>query len=187
MSNEKTTLPTKVVTDEVRFSYLNAFVPRRAPGSTKDKYCVCLLIPKSNTALKAKLDAAVKAAIEVGRTSTNPKIAWGGKVPPVLKLPIRDGDVEKPDKPEYAGMWFINANSDNKPGVVDKDLNAILSATEIYSGCYGKSAVNFYPFGGANKGIACGLNNLQKLRDGEPLSGGASAESDFGGEDNDDL
>lgn len=177
---------TSVVTDEGRFSYLQIFEPRKADENAKAKYSTAFLFPKKNKALKARLDAAIKAAIEEGKT--NSKAGWNGKVPSELKMPIRDGDVAKPDKPEYAGMWFFNANSDRKPGCVGPNpKDAIISATEIYSGCYGKLDVNFYPFGGKQKGIAVGLNNVQKLRDGEPLSGGQSAEFVFGGEDNDDL
>jgi hypothetical protein len=184
MSNEKTVSPTKVVTDEVRFSYLNAFVPRKAPGSDKEKYSVCILCPKTNKALKKRLDNAVQAAIVQGKESK-----WGGKLPPNLKMPIRDGDLERPDDPNYAGMWFVNCSSDQKPGIVDSDgRTPIINATDIYSGCYGKASLNFFPFmASGNKGVACGLNNLMKTKDGEALAGRASAESDFGGEDNDDL
>lgn len=186
MSDKKPRPATSVVTDEVRFSYLNAFTPRKADENAKAKYSVCLLIPKTNKDLKARLDAAVNAAKKEG--PTNKKANWGGVIPPTLKLPIRDGDVDKPGEAAYAGMWFINANSDNPPGVVGPNpKDKIISATEIYSGCYGRADINFYPFGGKLKGIACGLNNLQKLRDGEPLAGGQSAEFAFGGEDNDDL
>lgn len=176
---------TSVVTDEGRFFFVTINEPRAAPNSTKLKYSVQFAFPKTNKAFKARLDTAIKAAIEVGKTST--KAGWSGKVPPLLKMPIRDGDLEKPDRPEYAGMWFMSCNSDKKPGVVDANLQPIMNATDVYSGCYGRLDINCFPFGGANKGIAIGLNNVQKLRDGEALSGGQSAEYAFGGEDNDDL
>jgi hypothetical protein len=185
-STEKKPRPaTSVVTDEGRFFFVTINEPRAAPNSTKLKYSIQFAFPKSNKALKKRLDVAIQAAKEVGKTSAKAK--WNGVIPPVLKLPIRDGDMEKPDRPEYAGMWFMSCNSDNKPKPVDANLQPIMNATDIYSGCYGRLDVNFYPFGGANKGIAVGLNNVQKLRDGEPLSGGSSAEAAFGGEDNDDL
>ena len=108
--------------------------------------------------------------------------AKNGKIMPGLKMPLRDGDEERPDNPEYANSMFVNCSSKIKPGIVDKDLNPIMSQDEFYSGCYGRASINFYAFNNAgNRGIACGLNNLQKLADGEALAGGASAEEDFGG------
>jgi hypothetical protein len=185
MSTDSKARPaTSVVTDEGRFSFVTIFEARRMPGAEKAKFSLQFLWPKTNTAFTKRLHTAIEADKEAGKTSSKTK--WNGKFPPLLKLPIRDGDVEKPDRPEYAGMWFINANNNNKPGIVDKALNPIINATEVYSGCYGRISINFFAFGGLQNGVGCGLNNVQKLRDGEPLSGGASAEFDFGGEDNDD-
>ena len=106
-----------------------------------------------------------------------------------LKLPLRDGDLERPDDPAYEGMYFVNANSNRKPSIVDKDLNPIMSQDEFYSGCWGRASINFYAFAVQAKGIAAGLNNLQKLEDDEPLTGGSTASEDFGGENewNDEL
>ena len=97
-------------------------------------------------------------------------------------MPLRDGDVERPDDPAYEGMMFINANSQRKPSIVDKDLNPIMTQEEFYSGCYGRASINFYAFNVQSKGIAAGLNNLQKLEDGEMLAGGSTADEDFGGD-----
>jgi hypothetical protein len=108
----------------------------------------------------------------------------GRTVPPLssLKQPLRDGDTERPDDPVYAGCWFMNANSASAPFVVDAQCNPILDRSDFYSGCYGRASVNFYAYSASgNRGIACGLNNLQKLRDGERLGGRTSAEEDFGG------
>ena len=100
-------------------------------------------------------------------------------VPKGLKGGLRDGDEEK-DDPAYAGSYFINANSAQKPGVVDADLNPILDINEFYSGCYGRASITFYPYNAqGSKGIACGLNNVQKLEDGEKLGGATSAAADF--------
>ena len=115
------------------------------------------------------------------------KKKWGGTIPKKLKLPLRDGDEEREEDEAYQGHFFINANSTKKPGIVDADLNPIMDKDEFYSGCYGRASINFYPFDAAgNKGIAVGLNNLQKTEDGERLAGGSSAEDDFGS-DEDDL
>lgn len=177
---------TKVVTGKIRMSYAYLFTPRAAEDGGTPKYGLSVLIPKSDVETLRKIKAAVDAAKEAGKGSL-----WGGKIPPGLKLPLRDGDVDRPDNPEYAGHYFFNANSNNKPGIVDKDVNPILDQTEVYSGCYGRVAVNFYPYSHpkGGKGVAAGLNNVQKLADGEPLGGAISRpEDDFdavtdGGED----
>ncbi|NLD02450.1 MAG: DUF2815 family protein, partial [Clostridiales bacterium] len=102
--------------------------------------------------------------------------------------PLRDGDIERPDDPAYANAYFINANATTAPGIVDTDRNPILSRSEVYSGVYGRASISFYAFNSnGNKGIACGLNNLQKMRDGEPLGGKTSAESDFATEEDEDF
>ena len=175
---------TKVITGKVRSSYANVFEAKAIEEGQKPKFSVSLLIDKNTKAGKAtikKIEDAVKAALEEG------KAKFGGKIPPTWKNPLRDGDEERPDDENYEGMMFVNANSDRRPGLVDEDLNAIIDPEDFYSGCYGRASVNFYAFNvSGNKGIACGLNNLQKLEDGERLSGGASAEDDFG-DDSDEL
>ncbi len=169
---------TKVVTGKVRFSYVNIFRSRSFSEGQDAKYSICLLIPKEDKATIKKIKAAIEAAIEDGISAK-----WGGKKPANLKLPLRDGDDERADEaPEYEGMLFLNANSNQKPGIVDKDLNEILDPDEVYSGCWGRAAINFYAFNtNGNKGVGVGLNNIQKLKDGDRLgSSRASAESDFG-------
>jgi len=170
---------TSVITTKVRFSYAHVFEPHSMEDSQPKKYSVCLLIPKKDKKLIDKLTAAINAAKEEGKTK------FGGKIPASLKLPLRDGDEERPEDENYQGMMFINANANRKPGVVDADLNPILDKEEFYSGCYGRASLSFYAFNtSGNKGIACGLNNIQKLEDGERLSGGgASAEQDFADDD----
>lgn len=171
---------TKVITGKVRFSYLHVFEPQAAEGSDNKKYSASLIIPKSDTKTIAKIQAAIDLAIEEGKAKLGPKI------PKNLKTPLRDGDKDKDDE-VYEGCMFVNANSNNKPGIVDENLDKIMSQDEIYSGCYGRAAINFYAYNvNGSKGIACGLNNLQKLEDGERLGGGgSSAEEDFGSADDD--
>ena len=91
----------------------------------------------------------------------------------------RDGDDERPDDPAFAGCYFFNANSRNRPQVVDMARNEILDQDEIYSGCYCRFSINFYPFNGRQNGVAAGLGNVQKVCDGERLAGGTRAEDDF--------
>ena len=121
---------------------------------------------------------AIEAAKVVGKAKIADK---NGKIPSTLKVPLRDGDEERSDDPVYEGMMFINASSTRKPTIVDKELNPIMSQEEFYSGCYGRASINFYAFNVQSKGIAAGLNNLQKLEDGESLVGGSTADEDFGG------
>lgn len=167
--------PTRVITNEVRLSYANLFEPKSIQGS-KPKYSVSLIIPKSDKVTLAKIEAAIDAAIEAGIAK------FGGKRPnkAALKLPLRDGDTERDDE-AYANSMFVNANSTTPPQVVDESLAPILDRSQVYSGCYARASVSFFAFNtNGNKGIACGLGNIQKLRDGEPLGGGqVSAEEDF--------
>ena len=173
---------TKVVTGIVRLSYEHVWEPASINGSNP-KYSVSLIIPKSDTKTIAAINAAVDAAIKEGVTK------FGGKVPPkgALKLPLRDGDAERDDE-AYKGAYFVNANSTTAPQIVDKAVQPILDRAEVYSGCYARVSINFYAFNtNGNKGIACGLGNIQKVRDGEPLSGRTSAADDFATDLDDDF
>ena len=182
------TNPTKVITGkDTRWSYANVWEPKSINGSTP-KYSVSLIIPKSDKVTIEKIKKAIEAAYREGEA----KLKGNSKtLPPLraIKTPLRDGDLERPDDPTYANSYFINANSSTAPGIVDIDLNPILNRSEVYSGVYGRASVSFYAFNSnGNRGIACGLGNLQKIRDGEPLGSKASAEDDFASlEDNDFL
>ena len=179
--------PTKVITGvNTRWSYVNAWEPKSINGGAP-KYSVSLIIPKSDTKTLEKIRAAIQAAYEEGQS----KLKGNGRSVPALsalKTPLRDGDAERPDDEAYANSYFVNANSGTAPGIVDADRNPILERSEVYSGVYGRASINFYAFNSnGNKGIACGLNNLQKLRDGEPLGGKSRAEDDFAEEDEEDF
>jgi hypothetical protein len=185
--NTKISNPMKVITgSDTRWSYANIWEPKSINGGTP-KYSVSLIIPKSDTKTIAKIQAAIEAAYKEGEA----KLKGSGKAVPalsVLKTPLRDGDAERPDDKAYRNSYFVNANATSAPGIVDADLNPILTRSEVYSGVYGRASITFYAFNSSgNKGIACGLNNLQKIRDGEPLGGKASAESDFVTEDDEDF
>lgn len=177
MSNQVNS--TKVVTGKVRFCYVNVFEPTAMNEGDTPKYNICVLIPKSDTATIDKIKKAIEAAKEAGKAKLADK---NGRIPANLKLPLRDGDEERPDDPAFEDHYFINANSMRQPSIVDRSLNPIMSRDEFYSGCYGRASINFYAFNVSSKGIAAGLNNLQKLEDGEMLAGGSTAEEDFGGE-----
>lgn len=179
--------PMKVITGpETRWSYANVWEPKSINGGAP-KYSVSLIIPKSDTKTVEKIKAAIQAAYEEGQG----KLKGNGKTVPalsVLKTPLRDGDTERPDDSAYADSYFINANCAAAPGVVDVDRQPIIDRSEVYSGVYGRASISFYAFNSnGNKGIACGLNNLQKIKDGEPLGGKSRAEDDFDTAEDDDF
>ena len=172
--------PSKVIIP-CRFSFLHCWEPDSVNGS-EPKYSVSAIIPKSDTATVN----AIKAAIENAKKESISK--WGGKIPANLKLPLRDGDIDRPDDEAYAGCYFLNANSRQAPQVVDAHVEPILDQSEVYSGCYGKISVTFYGYNSnGNRGIAAGLGNIQKLRDGESLGGRVKAEEEFVTEDVEDF
>lgn len=180
-------MATKVITGvNTRWSYANVWEPKAMEGG-KPKFSVSLIFPKSDTVTVGKIRAAIEEAYRDGQS----KLKGNAKSVPALstlRTPLRDGDLERPDDPAYANAYFVNANSTTAPGVVDANRNEILNKSEVYSGCYGRASISFYAFNAnGNKGIACGLNNLQKIKDGEPLGGRASAESDFATEEDEDF
>lgn len=167
-------MATKVITGvNTRLSYFHGWEPVSINGGTK-KYSVSVLIPKTDTETVNAINEAIDEAIEEGIAK------FGGKRPnkATIKLPLRDGD-EREDE-AYKGHWYINANSTSAPQIVDRAVKAILDRNEVYSGCYARVSLNFYAFNSnGNKGIACGLGNIQKVRDGEPLGGKSTAVDDF--------
>ena len=173
---------TKVVTGKVRLSYAHVWEPVSINDS-KPKYSVSLVIPKSDKETIKKINAAVDAAIEEGIAK------FGGKKPnkAALKLPLRDGDTERDDE-VYKNCFFVNANSTMAPQIVDRTVQPILDREEVYSGCYARVSINFYAYNtNGNKGIACGLGNIQKIADGEPLGGRTSAKDDFSSLEDEDF
>lgn len=181
--NENTS--TKIVIGECRLSYCHLFTPEAASEGSEKKYSVSIIIPKSNKKLVNEINAAIAAAAQAGIAK------FGGRKPANLKTPLRDGDEDRPDDDAYADSWFINATSRTKPGVVkaskvmgETKLVEVSNEDEVYSGCYGWVSVNFFAYNNAgNRGIAAGLNNVLKTKDGEFLGGRSSAQSDFSGID----
>lgn len=174
---------TKVITGKnTRLSYFHGWEPTSINGGP-ERYSVSVLIPKDDKETVKAINDAIDAAIEEGIAK------FGSKKPnkAAIKLPLRDGDTEREDE-AYAGHWFINANSKTAPQIVDKAVKPILDRDEVYSGCYARVSLNFYAFNSnGNKGIACGLGNIQKIRDGESLGGRSSATDDFSIEEDDDF
>ena len=164
-----------------RFSYLHCWEPDSVNGGDP-KYSVSAIIQKND----AKTVNAIRKAIERAKQESMSK--WGGKIPPNLKTPLRDGDIDRPDDEAYAGCYFLNANSRQAPQVVDANVQPILDQSEVYSGCYGKISVTFYGYNSnGNRGIAAGLGNIQKLKDGDPLGGRANAADEFESVEDEDF
>lgn len=191
MANNNIANSTKVITEKVRLSYCNLFTPRVGDDGNDPKYSVCLLIPKTAKVTLAKIKKAMEAAKVAGIAKL------GGKIPPNLKNPLHDGDVEKDleENPEYAGCYYMNVSAKQKPVIVgterdiDDKLIPITDETEVYSGCYARVSINFAAYNwNGSKGIGAYLNNVQKLEDGESLGGGRSrADDDFSDESDDML
>ena len=180
MANQKNFGATKVVIP-CRISFANIWEPKAINGGD-EKYSVSCLIPKSDKKTLARIQKAVEAAKEDGKTRK-----WSGKIPPNLKLPLRDGDIDRPDDENYEDCYFLNASSKDAPQVVDRKVNPVLDPMMVYSGCYCNVSVNFYAFNAnGNRGVAAGLGNIQFVKDGERLSGKASADADFDALEDDD-
>lgn len=175
-------IPTKVLTGEVRLSYASLTKPRAAKQGGEEKYSVTLLIPKTDAATKADIDASIEAAAQDGMAK-----CWNNARPPMLRVPIHDGDGVRPSGEPFGeecrGHWVMTASSKQKPQVVDmSNIKCELAPTDIYSGMYARVTINFFAYANnGNKGVGCGLGNVMKTRDGEPLSGHADAASDFAG------
>lgn len=165
---------TKVITNLVRFSYLKVFEPSEN-DIDKGKYSVSLIIPKSDKETIKLVRKAIDNAKEQGKQTK-----WNGKIPAKIDDVLHDGDEERPEDEAYANSYFLNAKCNTKPGLVDINKNPITNPEELYSGVYGRASIQFYPYDtNGKRGIACGLNNLQKVKDGDPLGGRVAAEVDF--------
>ena len=172
--------PTHMITGKARISYEHLTKPYAQQPGAEEKFSATLIIPKSDIATKQRIDAALAAATQEGITGK-----WNGVRPAQVSTPIYDGDGVRPNGepfgPECKGAWVMTASSKLRPEVVDLNLQPILSASEIYSGMYARVSINFFAyFNSGKKGIGCGLNNVQKIEDGEPLGGRTTAAADFG-------
>lgn len=169
-----------ITTGLVRFSYAYIFTPRagKNPGD-EEKYSITLLIPKNDQATMNAIMAGIEEAKQEGLAG-----AFKGIPPQVLPTPIHDGDGAKesgePYGPECRGHWVITASNKRQPFVVDANVQPVLQPTLVYSGCYGKASIRFFPYTTGKKGIGCSLNGIQKIQDGEPLGGGITADEAFG-------
>lgn len=171
-----------VTINDVRFSYCNLFQPK-APFNNpqgEPKYSVTVLVPKTNTAAKAVIDNAIAQAIDAGVSSK-----WNGVRPPQPAICVHDGDGPRPSDgsafgEECKGCWVFTASTKQPPFVVDEYVQNIIDPTKVYSGMWGNVNVTFFAYNNAGKkGIGCGLNGVQKIRDGEALGGQITAQEAF--------
>lgn len=171
---------TSVTLTNVRLSYVHLMKPYSNDPQQSAKYSCTILLPKSDVQGKARVDAAIEAAKQAGLAKK-----FGGKMPPQLPIPVYDGDgysaTGNKFGPECAGCWVFTASSaaDRPVEIVDRNMNRILDATQVYSGMYANINVNFFAYAApGRKGIGCGLGPVQKVADGEPLGGSAPSASD---------
>lgn len=170
-----------VVTPSFRVSWPNIFKAKKNELNGKEEYSLVALFKKGEDL--AVLKAAVQAVVEV---------KWGKdkkKWPALLKLPFRDqaeraktNDDGKTVMPAgyEEGAIFITLKSAQRPGVVDQKVQPILDPSEIYAGCFCRATVRAYTYDQkGNRGVAFGLQNIQKVKDGDPISGKSRAEDDF--------
>jgi hypothetical protein len=177
----------------VRFSYLNVHAPKINKESGKLQRGVVAMIDKRNT----HDVSAIQRAIEELSEEVWPK--GKKRKPPLWMNPLRDGDtaVKKNGDPVdelYRGHYIINCTTDaEKPlGIVGtiRDENGKfkrLGKDEIKSGDFGRLGVVLRPYTKGNSGVSCYLSNVQMVREGPALAGGASAEEDFGAFDDPDA
>lgn len=171
MSNGTTSID-KITTDKFRVSFPSLFVATAAAEGQEKKFGLTMIIPK--TADIGPIKELLKRAIIK---------KWPDQAtrPTKLRNPIRDGDKDESTRPEYAGCWFITAKNKTKPGLVDQNLQKIIDTSEFYAGCYARATLTAFAYDTkGNKGVSLSLQNVQKLADGEPFSGRARAEDDFG-------
>ncbi len=167
--------PCTITIGPVRFSYLHAFEAVAIEEGQTKKFSVSAIIPKSDKAVLKAIATAIEAAKQSGKDSK-----FAGKIPANLKLPLRDGDTERPEDEAYKAAMFLNAHATTRPGIVDAARNPIVDQSALVSGDYGYLNVTFYPFNlGGSKGVAVGFNHLMKTKDGEPLSARISADAAF--------
>ncbi len=170
-----------ITTGKVRLSYCHVWQPQAPQAGGEPKYSVTILIPKNDVNTLNAIYAEMEQVKQAGITSS-----WGGTLPPIVKIPLYDGDGVRPSGepfgPECKGHMVITASSKTQPQIVDINVQPILNQADVYSGCYGRVNINFFSYSNSgNKGLGCGLNCIQKIADGEPLAGGVSAQEAFGG------
>lgn len=176
---------TKLLTPVFRVSFPSVFEASSYEGGTP-KFSVCAVWEPSKFTAKDKVlwKAMQDLADQVSVDKFKKKLA---QLPANFKKPFRDGD-EKADLVGFGeGKVFANLSSKMRPGLIFLDRTPILDAEDFYPGCYARATITAYAYDNVGKGIAFGLQNLQKIKDGERLDSRTNAEDDFDGEEVDDA
>ena len=158
-----------LITPEFRAAFISVFratAMKNADGTTsKPKYSIRAAFPPT-----AKLEALKKEA------ETAAKDKWGDKIPKTLRSPFRLNEELETPIVGIGDDWVVmsfSANEDRRPGIVDAELQAVIDDTDIYSGAWFRAQVRAFAYDTAgNKGVSFGLQNVQKLRDDDPLGNG---------------
>lgn len=161
-----------IITPTFRVSYPAVFESRHNELAKRDEFSIVMLFDKKT----AKTDLVAMKLLCKNVAAEK----WPKGVPASLKNPFRDGDIEKPDNPSYAGIIFVKAWSKYMPGLVNAKKEPIINQDEFYGGCYARAQLNAYAYDKAgNCGISFGLMHVQKVRDGEPFGTRTRAEDAF--------
>lgn len=183
----------KIHTPEFRVSYPNVFEAVKVnPTDAKAKFGVVAIFQVAETEKSKAAGTKVvslEALKQLCRDVAIEKFGADRSKWPVLKFPFRDGATEPShkDKDGYGpGTIFVSLQSVQMPGIVESFAGpdgrpAPLGAkTDFYPGCYARAEVNAYYWKFMGKeGVSLGLQNLQKLRDGERFGGRGNAASSF--------
>ena len=172
----------KVITEVVRLMYPNVFEPK-VMSAGEAKYSAMILIPKSDVVTVQRINDAIIEAENYGVKKYGDAFLVGYR-----RKPIYDGSERAQKHPLYNENFIINAKNANPPQIVDRNLVEITDSREIYSGVYVRVSLYFFPYNkhGA-KGIAAGLGNIQKIKDGESYGFYCNAASEFSVIDEDFL
>lgn len=173
--------PTRVVTGEVKLTFVHVFDPFLTAQAHIPHYSLTALIPKEDKEMVERLWTAHEAAVMLGVKSR-----WGGRLPDGVIDAIRDGDVEGKG-PEFKGCIFIRCATRNRPAIVSTKIDPstgrlvrLTDSTELYSGCFGRVSLSFFPYSNPQgKGVLAGLNHVQKTRDGQMIVFRRGPEDDF--------
>lgn len=178
MTNQTQPQTTNMTTGRVRGSYVSIFRPRMNTLSVppREEYSMTLLIPKTDTATINKVREKIKIAISK---------KWGDKPPTGLKLPLKDGDADRPDDAAYKGMFYLRVSAKEQPTILDQQRAPCLDPKAFVSGDYCFAALNAFAYETRqnnvviSKGVSFGLNHVMIAGKGEPLTGRQSADDAF--------
>lgn len=173
-------MSTVIRTPIFRVSFPSVFEKSGPPGTAPDKlkYSVVMLFDTREIAKDPKQKALWEAMLKAAKDCAREK--WADKIPAGLMSPFRDGKEKEQYEGYGEGVMFCTAKSERRPGVVDQQVQRIIDPEDFYPGCYAHADINPYAWSYMGKnGVAFGLQNIQKVKDGEPIGGGASAESSF--------